>query len=679
MIKTPRSSLLPLALILALFAVLHGLYNWATPLGEGPDEPGHVAYVLFLAFERRLPVQRPPPALSDVPGEGHQPPLAYLLAATLVAWLPPEERELDLQPNPDFVWVGGDAPGAFVRASRELWPWEGLALAWHLARGASGLAGAATVALSYLAARRLLPHDRLFAPLTALLVALHPQLLFMSALVTNDALLAALGAALLWHSLARPVARYGWAWCAGLLFGLALLTKQSALLLGPLLLWATWRISGGAWRIFLGMSLRWIAMALLVAGWWHARNLWLYGDPFGLSLFQQKFSTQAFVWNDSAAWQAALRQLFGSYWARFGWMNIHPPAWMLWVYALFTAGALLGLGRRWWQQGLAVWHGPLLALALAGLWTMAFVATAGLVAWQGRMLFPALAAVALLLAGGMIRTEEQRNRGTGGQGGRGTGVQRNRGTEEQRNRRTEEQKNRGTEEQRNRGAGGQRVTPGLVGLLGLLGLLAFWMPLGVIRPAYTWEVLGPREAQAALGQPSYARFAASWEQGVVLRGWAWTAPLRPGEEVGLRLTWQSLEAIPRPWTVFVHLVDEQELIVAQSNRQPRDAGLPFPRWTRGDWVDDTHWLNLPADLPPGTYRLRVGLFLPDAGGRRQLVWDAQGELLGDLVELGMVEVVGEGAYQLGRHVRQSAIYNHKCKATLRLSEIFPQVNMCIST
>ncbi|RRR70115.1 MAG: hypothetical protein EI684_13820, partial [Candidatus Viridilinea halotolerans] len=337
---------LALILILMLFLALHALYNWATPLGEGPDEPGHLAYVLFVAFEQRLPLQRPPPATSDVPGEGHQPPLAYLLAAPLVAWLPPDERDIYLHPNPDFVWAGGAEPGAFVRASRELWPWHGLPLAWHVVRAVSGLAGAATVALTFLAARRLAPHDPRLATLAALLVALHPQFLFTSALVSNDALLAALGAALLWHSLAQPQAPERWALLAGMLFGLALLTKQSALLLGPLLLVATWRISGGAWRQALRLSLRWMVVTLLVAGWWYARNLWLYGDPFGLNLFQQKFTTQAFAWGDAAAWQSALRQLFGSYWARFGWMNIHPPAWMLWGYALLCGVAFAGWLRR---------------------------------------------------------------------------------------------------------------------------------------------------------------------------------------------------------------------------------------------------------------------------------------------------------------------------------------------
>ncbi|MBC8074631.1 MAG: hypothetical protein H7Y32_01025, partial [Chloroflexales bacterium] len=70
---------LPLWLMLGCFLALSLVYNAVVPLGEGPDEGGHFDYVLFLARAGRLPVQaRTPEQQSDVPGEGHQPPLAYL-------------------------------------------------------------------------------------------------------------------------------------------------------------------------------------------------------------------------------------------------------------------------------------------------------------------------------------------------------------------------------------------------------------------------------------------------------------------------------------------------------------------------------------------------------------------------------------------------------------------------
>lgn len=605
-----------LALILVAFLVLHALYNWAVPLGEGPDEPGHVAYVLFLATERRLPVQRAAPQAPDVPGEGHQPPLAYLMAVPALAWLPADQRQIRLTANPRFLWTGGDEPGAFMRGSWERWPWTGLSLGWHIARAVSGVWGAVVVLCTYLAARRLAPAEPLLALMAASLVAFNPQFLFISALVSNDALLAALGATLLWWCLTPPssVAAQRWAVGAGALFGLALLTKQSALLFGPLLLWGAWRAAERRAGRFVVLTLLWGGVALLIAGWWFGRNALLYGDPFALASFRAEFAGQPFAWRDPLAWSGALRQLAASFWARFGWMSLRPPDWTLWLYAalcvLAVAGWLLRLARGAPDPA---WSGPLLALVMAGVWTLAFALAAGLVAWQGRMLFPALAATGVLLAAGLAAPSQptvpeaaQPLSGMFANAGRAPFVALRAAT--------------------------------TVLLVSMLFLLAAAMPLAVIRPAYPWTALAPREALAELGAPVEARFAAAWERGVVLRGWRLDTPARPGQPLAVTLTWNSLEPIPRNWMVFVHLVDGAGTIVAKSDSAPRGGALPFPLWTPGDWVRDTHALPLPAELPPGRYRLRVGLFSPEHNGQRQPVWFADGREGGDYAEVGVVEV-----------------------------------------
>lgn len=605
-----------LALILVAFLVLHALYTWAVPLGEGPDEPGHVAYALFLATERRLPVQRAAPQAPDVPGEGHQPPLAYLLAVPALAWLPADQRQIRLTVNPAFLWAGGDEPGAFMRGSWERWPWTGLSLGWRLARALSGVWGALAVLCTYLAARRLAPAEPLLALLAASLAAFNPQFLFISALVSNDALLAALGAALLWWCLtpASSALARGWAVGAGVLLGLALLTKQSALLFGPLLLWGAWRVAGGRPGQFVALTFLWGGVALLIAGWWFGRNALLYGDLFGLAAFRAEFAGQPFDWRDPLAWSGALRQLAGSFWARFGWMSLRPPGWTLWIYAALGALALAGWLLRLARGAPAsAWSGPLLALAMASAWTLAFALAAGLVAWQGRMLFPALAASSTLLAAGLTGLLQPARPGMARPPSRTSGDA--------------------------PCAPFLAVRAATTGILAsLLFLLAAAMPLAVIRPAYSWTALAPRDALAGLGTPVEARFAADWERGVALRGWRVDTPARPGQPLAVTLTWNSLEPVPRNWTVFVHLVDAAGTIVARSDSAPRGGTLPFPLWTPGDWVRDTHTLPLPAELPPGDYRLRVGLFSPEHHGQRQAVWFADGREGGDYAEVGVIEV-----------------------------------------
>jgi hypothetical protein len=578
--------------LIASFVVLHLAYNAHIPLGEGPDEPGHVAYALFLANEHRLPVVRETPATSDVPGEGHQPPLAYLLMLPAFSRLSESERQIVLTTNPDWIWAGGNDHAAHMRGSREYWPWQGMTLAWHLARSISGLWGILTILFTYFAMRRLLPNDDKPALLAAALVAYNPQFLFTTALVTNDALATSLGAAALWLSIRAASDRDRWSltW-AGLVFGLALITKQSTLMLGPLIAWAGWQAASGNTRRLIARNLAWSLPVVLIAGWWYLRNYQLYGDIFGLAVFTERYAGQSFEWGRLQAWRSALSQLFESSWARFGWMTLRPPDWILWIYAGLVGLAVTGwLIRRPSGELRRLWIAPILMIGVALLWAFSFALTAGLVAWQGRLLFPAIGAASILLAGGLIQL------------------------------------------------GAVRI-PILSLLAVCLLALAAVMPLTVIGPAYHWQALPPAQAQAELGEPAYVRYAARRERGLELHGWQLAAEARPGTTLPIDLTWHSLDPISRDWTVFVHLTNGDGVIVAESNSKPLQGSVPFPRWTPGDWMRDRHLLELPPDLPPGIYQLRVGLYLPDEDGQRQQAWDTDRKPLDDAPLIGEVQVI----------------------------------------
>jgi hypothetical protein len=57
----------------------------------------------------------------------------------------------------------------------------------------------------------------------------------------------------------------------------------------------------------------------------------------------------------------------------------------------------------------------------------------------------------------------------------------------------------------------------------------------------------------------------------------------------------------------------------------------------GEYILDPVALSLPPDLPPGTYSVVTGIYLPPLGPRLQLVNEA-GEIVGDSVELGQVRI-----------------------------------------
>jgi hypothetical protein len=67
--------------------------------------------------------------------------------------------------------------------------------------------------------------------------------------------------------------------------------------------------------------------------------------------------------------------------------------------------------------------------------------------------------------------------------------------------------------------------------------------------------------------------------------------------------------------VFVHLIDQQGSIVAQRDQVPLGGARPTLGWAPGEVISDALTIDIPADLPPGDYRLRLGWYDPATGVR----------------------------------------------------------------
>lgn len=86
----------------------------------------------------------------------------------------------------------------------------------------------------------------------------------------------------------------------------------------------------------------------------------------------------------------------------------------------------------------------------------------------------------------------------------------------------------------------------------------------------------------------------------------------PGETTAVTLYWRTVQRLDAYATAFVHVLDEQNNIVAQHDAQPVQNAYPLPVWPPNTLVADTHTLALPPDLPTGTYRIAAGLYDPDS-------------------------------------------------------------------
>jgi 4-amino-4-deoxy-L-arabinose transferase-like glycosyltransferase len=240
-------------LILGLHGVLALLYNWATPFGNNgyantPDEGAHFQYVAYVARAWRLPRFE---GYAGVGYEAHQPPLYYFLAALL------------------YHLTGGEGKGV---------------------RLLSTLASAGVVWLTWLTLRRLLPHRPEVALVGMGFVAFLPMHLAIGSAVGNDALTNLLFASVLYGLLAMGSVGLG------VLVGLALLTKATAILLLPvvamgLLLKA--QRSGAGWRAGVRQAGIACGIALLIGSWWFLRNALLYDDPLLQKTFLNVFAGTA--------------------------------------------------------------------------------------------------------------------------------------------------------------------------------------------------------------------------------------------------------------------------------------------------------------------------------------------------------------------------------------------------
>ncbi len=85
-------------------------------------------------------------------------------------------------------------------------------------------------------------------------------------------------------------------------------------------------------------------------------------------------------------------------------------------------------------------------------------------------------------------------------------------------------------------------------------------------------------------------------------------PAARGDRARIVLTWRADQNIRERYVAFIHLVDTQDRIVAQDDREPAKGWFRTDQWNAGDVTPDRFTLELPADLPAGEYRIATGFY-----------------------------------------------------------------------
>jgi hypothetical protein len=437
----------------------------------------------------------------------------------------------------------------------------------------------------------------------------------ISASVNNDNLAVLLSSLGLWmlirisnrkSQIANPLREY---LPLGIVLGLAALTKSQTLALAPLtaLVVSVRAVRRRSWREFVIGGLATAMPLLLIAGWWYLRNLRLYGDLTGIEMFTQILGQRDVPADLPQLWRERFSFLAG-YWGNFGGINVPMAAWVYRALNVIVPVAAIGLlitlvksqitNRK--SRGPGV-HNLLFAicnlpLALCLLWVLLVFIPWLLwarITWssQGRLVFYAISVWSLLLAMGIAGWFPRR-------------------------------------------WGRWAVAAFALFLLGL----AAAAPFAWIAPAYAPpEPLTDVQVTAIPNRLDVDFGGAMHLLGYDLE----TESVEPGGQVAVTLYWQALASTEQPYSVFVHLLGEGDILIAQRDTYPGMGLLSTTRLTAclepGNVWADRYVIHVPETAyAPDVAQVAVGLY--NYADWTRLPADNGAASSGDHVRFGRIEV-----------------------------------------
>jgi len=93
-----------------------------------------------------------------------------------------------------------------------------------------------------------------------------------------------------------------------------------------------------------------------------------------------------------------------------------------------------------------------------------------------------------------------------------------------------------------------------------------------------------------------------------------SANLHENAPLAVTLVWHAEQPVPQNYQIFIHLKNAAGETVAQTDGQPVHWTRPTSSWQAGETITDRHALWV-GTLPPDTYTLVAGLYLPETGQR----------------------------------------------------------------
>jgi dolichyl-phosphate-mannose-protein mannosyltransferase len=381
-----------LILIFTLYFLLAVGYSLLMPIWEAPDEPAHYQLAWHLATYDEYPSQ-------ELNYEAHQPRAYYYFSSWTIRALDVVDPELTRFRHPkEYVYN--------IRKPERRFEWtdENYRFFWgvYLLRWVNIILGGIALWLNWKTFKRIAPKQPALCLAALALGALIPQYLHIMSSVNNDALGTLAGAYLFYVAIRFLNEPSGWLGLFLIVLALVLpfVTKLTVLPVSTAVL----LILASKW-LFGFTQKRWLLYATLIV---------LLGAGVFYLLFpetvQSVFSEiqwRLFSLRKNALTEKYIKaissQILWTYWGKVGWLAVGLP---LWIIQLLTGLGVIGMilhiytlyRSRMRRLQLGLW----LAVWLVAIFTLLAVFRNGLTtfATQGRLLFPAIGALSLLMVAG---------------------------------------------------------------------------------------------------------------------------------------------------------------------------------------------------------------------------------------------------------------------------------------
>jgi hypothetical protein len=108
-----------------------------------------------------------------------------------------------------------------------------------------------------------------------------------------------------------------------------------------------------------------------------------------------------------------------------------------------------------------------------------------------------------------------------------------------------------------------------------------------------------------------------------------------GETVSLTLVWRTVTPLPQNLVVFVHVADNDEMLVGQGDGIPVAGSRPTLSWRSGEILVDSHTFQIHPQTAAGTYKLWVGMYDPVTNERLPVYLDGRVQPDGRLLLTGL--------------------------------------------